>query len=262
MRPENIERVERNLKKEEVFNKKVIEIGAYNVNGTIRPTIEKYSPESYLGTDIEEGPGVDMVVWGENLVETFSKDSFDLVVTCDALEHVYNLKEVISNIKGVLKPGGYLYLTLPSTAFPFHAYPNDYWRFEKEDLEFIFSDLSIESLEVFTDSPGVFMKARKKVNFSETDISNYKLYSILTRTKITQEELHSLSEEIIGILADLNRKIGEKDYFVNLINQKNEEINSLNEIIKKKQSLINKYKNSKSWKYTGYLRRLKKVLSK
>jgi SAM-dependent methyltransferase len=44
---------------------------------------------------------------------SFSDNSFDVVVNSDVLEHVSNLDKALSEIKRVLKPGGYHVFTLP-----------------------------------------------------------------------------------------------------------------------------------------------------
>ncbi len=51
-----------NLKKEEIQNKKIIEVGSMNVNGGIRPILESYGPRQYLGVDINQGPGLMLCV--------------------------------------------------------------------------------------------------------------------------------------------------------------------------------------------------------
>jgi SAM-dependent methyltransferase len=90
-----------------------------------------------------------------------AKNSFDLVITTEMLEHVQDWKAVIANMKGVLKPGGVIFITTRSEGFPFHEYPGDYWRFEVEDMREIFSDFKIETLLPDPSEPGVFIRARK-----------------------------------------------------------------------------------------------------
>ena len=48
----------------------------------------------------------------------------------------------------------------------------------------IFSDFNIEKLEYDKFSPGIFLKARKPVDFIENDLSPIALYSIITESRV------------------------------------------------------------------------------
>jgi SAM-dependent methyltransferase len=64
----------------------------------------------------------------------FAADAFQRV-ECDAvLEHVRDPQRVMSEIRRVLAPGGYLHLVTPF-CHPYHAYPNDFRRFSIEGLK-------------------------------------------------------------------------------------------------------------------------------
>ena len=70
-----------------------------------------------------------------------------------------------------------------SRGFVYHAYPDDFWRFEPADMERIFSDMRIEAIERDSMYPGVFVKVRKPRGFQETDPLPLALYSIMTGTR-------------------------------------------------------------------------------
>ena len=86
---------------------------------------------------------------------------------------------VMSNLKGILRPGGLLLLTTRSKGFKYHAYPYDFWRYEPADLRAMFSDLEIVTIEQDTDAPGVFMLASRPEAFAEQR-SPIRLYSMIT----------------------------------------------------------------------------------
>jgi SAM-dependent methyltransferase len=176
-----------NAQKEEFENKRILEVGSKYVNGSVRPLIEKFfKPREYIGVDVEEGKFVDIVCDAENLVDYFGKETFDVVIATELLEHVKDWRKVINNMKEVLKPNGYIYITTRSKGFPYHGYPYDFWRYEIEDMKEIFKDFEIIKLEKDPDTPGVFLKARKpKDCTSLSDLSEISLYSIILgkRTK-------------------------------------------------------------------------------
>lgn len=172
------------LTKAEAEGKFVIESGSRDVNGSYRPWIESLGAAKYIGTDIVEGPRVDQICNAENLVATFGKASFDILVSTEVIEHVEHWREVISNYKRIVKPGGLIFITTRSEGFGWHGYPHDYWRYEVADMQEIFKDFEILQLQSDPFEPGVFIKARKPKRFVEKDLSEIALYSINTLTRI------------------------------------------------------------------------------
>ena len=170
---------ERVLQPADVAGREVLEVGAFDVNGSIRPFVELLEPGRYVGVDIAPGPGVDEVVDASELIERFGVESFDIVITTEMLEHVRPWRTVIHNLKGVLRPGGVLFLTTRSIGFPYHGYPHDFWRYEPEDMQAIFADFDIDTIERDTDAPGVFVIARKPTSYAEKRPA-LELFSIVT----------------------------------------------------------------------------------
>jgi SAM-dependent methyltransferase len=158
---------ERMLTASIVIGRDVIEVGAYDVNGSVRPYVESLAPGSYLGVDITAGPRVDRILDAQELVSQLGGESADIVITTEMLEHVRDWHAVVTNLKGVLRPGGYLLVTTRSAGFPYHAWPYDFWRYEPEDFRLIFDDLEILALESDTDAPGVFLFARRPDTYSQ-----------------------------------------------------------------------------------------------
>ena len=176
-----------NLSRQEVEGKRILEVGSLDVNGSLRQFIESLDPQEYLGVDIEKGKGVDEICEVGKLHEKFGKDAFDIVIATELLEHVQNWREGIRNIKAVCKQNGIILITTRSKGFQYHAWPDDYWRYEIEDLEKIFSDCEIIKLKKDPREPGVFIKVRKPLDFQENDLEDIELYNIVTGKK--QKEL-------------------------------------------------------------------------
>jgi hypothetical protein len=64
------------------LQKRVLEIGSLDINGSIRQFFDNCN---YIGVDLGEGKGVDLVEYGEKL--EFPDDTFDVVASCECFEH-------------------------------------------------------------------------------------------------------------------------------------------------------------------------------
>jgi SAM-dependent methyltransferase len=76
------------------FNVSVIEMGSLNLNGSLREFFE--NPVKYVGVDIHEGPGVDLVCPAQNV--TFDDNSFDVAVSAECFEHNPYWLETFANM--------------------------------------------------------------------------------------------------------------------------------------------------------------------
>lgn len=142
----------------------VVEVGAGDVNGSAA-TILRDLARSWLATDIEPGPGIDVVVSAERLPLVFGMDRFDTVVCTETLEHVEQWRRAVFGMMCVLHENGHLILTTRSPGFPRHEYPGDHWRFTRDDLEAIFdTDLRMIASDA-PEHPGVMAVIRKPFNW-------------------------------------------------------------------------------------------------
>jgi len=85
---------------------KVLEVGSLDVNGSIRPFFDHCE---YIGIDVAEGDGVDVVCQGQDY--DGPDDSFDHVVSCEAMEHNPAWKETFANMIRLCRPGGMVSMT-------------------------------------------------------------------------------------------------------------------------------------------------------
>lgn len=83
----------------------VVEIGSRNINGSIR---DLFPNASWHGLDLVDGLAVDEVADGATWQ---APEPVDLVITCEALEHAPNWRDIITNSATMLRPGGRLVVT-------------------------------------------------------------------------------------------------------------------------------------------------------
>lgn len=100
-----------------IQTQKVLEIGSYDVNGTIRDIIG--ACESYLGVDLVDGPGVDLVSFGHEL--ELESESFDLTLSAECFEHDPHWATTFLNMIRLTKSNGIVAFTCASLGRPEHG---------------------------------------------------------------------------------------------------------------------------------------------
>lgn len=87
---------------------KVLEIGSLDINGSIRPIFYPFA-EKYIGIDIQEGPGVDVVT---SATDYLKPGYFDIVICAEVFEHTPDWKKIIDNSYENLVDGGIFISTM------------------------------------------------------------------------------------------------------------------------------------------------------
>lgn len=113
----------------------VLDVGAYDVNGTFRPMVEDRG-WVYTGLDLEAGPNVDVVSPDPYRFPLLS-DTYDVVITGSTMEHVESIWLWVNELVRVLKPGGMLCI-VTHWQFPEHRYPVDCWRIMPDGMRHLF----------------------------------------------------------------------------------------------------------------------------
>lgn len=90
--------------------KKVLEIGSLDINGSVRGLFEGCE---YIGLDVGEGKGVDLVGYGEDFGG--KADAFDVVISCEAMEHNPGWRKTWLNMVRLAKASGLVVMTCAST---------------------------------------------------------------------------------------------------------------------------------------------------
>lgn len=154
--------VTRVLGREEVEGKRVLEVGALDVNGSVRPYVTSLKPAEYIGTDRRKGRRVDRVIPAACLIEVYGCDAFDLVLCLETMEHIAQWRVALFNMLSVLRTGGLYVMTTRSDGFPRHEHPDDHWRWDLREFGYLgrFGDV----LELSDDpaAPGLFLVWRKR----------------------------------------------------------------------------------------------------
>lgn len=144
--------------REALAGRSVIEVGAYNVNGSSRDWLTPLGPSSYLGVDLQPQPGyVDLVLDAGSLPGPLAPA--DVVICAEMLEHAADWRAAVNGLKRSAKPGALLVVTARGPGFPLHGYPDDHWRFTPDDFRRIFADCSDVVIEV-DEQPGVLFSGR------------------------------------------------------------------------------------------------------
>lgn len=95
---------------------KVLEIGSLNINGSIRVFFENCE---YLGVDIGPGPGVDLVIEGQNLDSP--SNTYDTVASCECFEHNPYWVTTFANMHRMARINGLVFMTCATTGRPEHG---------------------------------------------------------------------------------------------------------------------------------------------
>lgn len=143
----------------------VVELGSYNVNGSVRPLFER---SHYIGVDSRPGKGVDIVA---DATEWAEAENVDVVITTEMLEHCTKPKAVIANARKVLKAGGLFIATMAAPERKPHScdgapvVPPDehYANIEPDELRgWLARGWEILDLQHYPDRGDLYVVARKK----------------------------------------------------------------------------------------------------
>ena len=156
MHPSAYEFAAHALEPADVTGLRVVEAGAYDYNGSVRAVVMAMGPASYVGTDSQPGPGVDLECAAEDLPARLGPGSADVVISTEMLEHAEDWRAAVAGMVTVLAPGGMLLLTTRSPGFPYHPHPQDFHRFTVEHMDGILEACGLETVRLEPDAPPAF----------------------------------------------------------------------------------------------------------
>jgi len=99
----------------------------------------------YIGVDIGENEHADILIKEEEMIPV-KKESVDIVLSTQVLEHIENVDFYLSECFRILKKNGGLILSTHGI-WPYHPYPEDYHRWTKHGLNKALSKSGFEVVE-------------------------------------------------------------------------------------------------------------------
>src|SRR5207237_7089651 len=114
----------------------VLEVGSkeYGSTSSFR---KLYTGNEYIGVDMAEGPGVDVVADLTRSQGDLREGYFGLAICCSVLEHVAKPWLFAEILTRLVRPGGMLYMSVP-WVWRYHPYPDDYFRFSPRGVVSLF----------------------------------------------------------------------------------------------------------------------------
>lgn len=117
----HVQQIEFVKKSKEIFpelfsNKKILEVGSLNINGSIRKYFDNCN---YTGIDLAPGLDVDTVIAGQEAA--FPSNSFDMTISCNCFEHNPFWLETFINMCRMTAPKGLVLITSAGYGFQEHG---------------------------------------------------------------------------------------------------------------------------------------------
>ena len=105
----------------------------------------------------------------------FKDESFDSILSFQVLEHIFEPQDFLSEAKRVLKPGGYMLITVPFM-WDEHEKPYDYGRYTSFGLKHLFNKNSFEVINFEKSTPGIECIFQLLICFIEKKIFTKSVY--------------------------------------------------------------------------------------
>jgi O-antigen biosynthesis protein len=133
----------------------LLDVGSYGVNGTYREIFSDVTRFRYTGLDLQPGPNVDCVPRDPYHWPELADESFDVIISGQAFEHMEFPWLAIDEMGRKLKKNGLVCIVAPSRG-PQHRYPVDCWRYYPDGLKALarWAGLTVLEAETFWGETG------------------------------------------------------------------------------------------------------------
>ena len=106
------------------------------------PSNVRYTGIDTVDAQANFGYTIPETIYFEGDVWPIASGSIDTVIATEALEHVLRPEQFLAEARRVLKPNGWLVLTVPFAA-RWHYIPHDYWRFTPSGLNQVMANAGL-----------------------------------------------------------------------------------------------------------------------
>jgi len=131
---------------------RVLDIGSWKIEGhSCYKDLFKDIKTDYVGLDMSAGCNVDLVVKNPYKWDMLENDSFDVVISGQAFEHIEFPWLTMQEISRVLKPNGLCCIIAPNGNCR-HRVPTDCWRFYEDGMLALAKYAGFEPLHVSINS--------------------------------------------------------------------------------------------------------------
>ena len=176
---------------------KILDIGSFDKDGNYNyGLILNEKKWTYHGLDLKQGNNIDIVVenaydWEDEIED----ETYDLVISGQAFEHIEFFWLTLEQVKRVLKPGGLFFLIVPSTG-PVHKNPYDCYRFNENAMKAMAKYINFRVIEYGTNFDKIsdpwydtFLVAKKSESTDIQDLE-HKMDSLERKVDILMNKLN------------------------------------------------------------------------
>lgn len=105
-----------------------------------------FPDKKYIGADMQDGEGVDIVLNLHNI--DLPSNHVETVLCLNTFEHVEFPRKAIEEIYRILKPNGIAVISSHMN-FPIHGAPNDFWRFTPDGFRSLLKPFASSFVEFY-----------------------------------------------------------------------------------------------------------------
>jgi len=151
-----------------------------------------------INLDIKKSPIINIV--GDAHTLPIKKDLFKIVLATELIEHVKKPQVVIDEIFRVLKSNGKLILST-RFAFPLHETPNDYYRFTKYGIKYLFRDWKKVTIVEEANTKDTIAVLLQRIAYQTKILTRFPLINLLLH--LTAKIIHAFPNIIYQEYGDI-----------------------------------------------------------